>query len=58
MAASGSPGAKDRVVDESFRVVGMDNVYVTDASVFPTSLTLNPQWTIMALSTLAASGIP
>ena len=58
MAAAGSPRTKERVVDETAKLVGFDNVYVTDASVFPTSLTVNPQWTIMALSSLAASGIP
>jgi choline dehydrogenase-like flavoprotein len=57
MAAAGTPGAKTRVVDENARVVGLDNVFVTDASVFPTSLTVNPQWTIMALSSLAADRI-
>ena len=55
MAAAGSLGASRRVVDERARVIGLDNVYITDASVFPTSLTVNPQWTIMALSTLAAN---
>jgi hypothetical protein len=54
MAAHGAPQAARRAVDESFRVVGFDNVYVTDASVFPTSLTVNPQWTIMAMSSHAA----
>jgi choline dehydrogenase-like flavoprotein len=54
MAGAGSPHAEERVVDESFRVVGFDNVYVADASVFPTSITVNPQWTILALSSLAA----
>ena len=44
----------DKVVDENFRVNGLENMYVTDASIFPTSLTVNPQWTIMALSSLAS----
>ena len=43
-----------RVVDENFRVVGYDNLYVADASVFPTSITANPQWTVMALSAMAS----
>ncbi len=51
------PGRPDRVVDESFRVVGYDNLYVVDASIFPTSITVNPQWTIMALSSLASERI-
>ncbi len=46
-----------RVVDEHFRVEGMANVFVADASVFPTSIGVNPQWTIMALSTLAAQQV-
>jgi choline dehydrogenase-like flavoprotein len=57
MAAAGSPGERLRVVDESFRVVGLRNVYVVDASVFPTSLTVNPQWTILALSSVASANI-
>ena len=52
-ASSGRPG----VVDENFRVMGYDNLYVTDASIFPTSLTVNPQWTIMAMSSMASKEI-
>jgi len=54
MAASSSEYGSARVVNEDFRVEGLDNVFVADASLFPTSITVNPQWTIMALSTLAA----
>jgi choline dehydrogenase-like flavoprotein len=43
------------VVDPSFRVHELDNVYVCDASVFPSSITVNPQWTVMALAHYAAS---
>lgn len=52
-------GAKSgtRVVDENFKVAGYDNVFVTDASLFPTSLTVNPQWTIMAMSSMAAKSV-
>jgi choline dehydrogenase-like flavoprotein len=57
MAGDGSPHRSERVVDGSFRVVGFDNRYVADASVFPTSVTVNPQWTIMAMSSLAAARI-
>ena len=57
MAAKGSPLEAKRVVDERFCVQGLENVFVTDASVFPSSLTVNPQWTILALSTLAAPHI-
>jgi choline dehydrogenase-like flavoprotein len=45
------------VVDERFRVHGMENVYVCDASVFPSSVTVNPQLTVMAIADYAASGI-
>ena len=56
------PGAapemrEERVVDERFRVVGLDNVFVADASVFPSSLTVNPQWTIMAMASLASKSV-
>jgi choline dehydrogenase-like flavoprotein len=47
----------ERVVDENFAVVGLDNVYVADASVFPTSINVNPQLTIMAMASLAAKKI-
>ncbi len=45
------------VVDERFRVHGFENLYVCDASVFPTAVGVNPQLTVMALSHLAASGV-
>ena len=38
------------VVDSQFKVYGFDNLYVCDASVFPTSLGLNPQITVMSLA--------
>lgn len=41
-------------IDTSFRVHGYDNLYVCDASVFPTSIKVNPQLTIMALAEYAA----
>ncbi len=43
------------VVDTAFRVRGTRNVFVADASIFPTSIGVNPQLTIMALSSLAAA---
>lgn len=52
----GNPMSDDRrvgVVGSDFRVHGTDNLYVTDASVFPTSIHVNPQLTIMALADLA-----
>jgi choline dehydrogenase-like flavoprotein len=42
------------VVDQSFRVHGFENLYVCDASVFPSSITVNPQLTVMALAHYAA----
>ncbi len=44
-------------VDTQFRVHGFDNLYVCDASVFPTSLQVEPQLTIMALADYAAQGM-
>jgi choline dehydrogenase-like flavoprotein len=52
-----SVNAKKGVVDPSFRVYGTDNVYVCDASVFPSSITVNPQLTVMALAVYAAEEI-
>ena len=46
-----------RVTDEKGRVEGYENVFVADASLFPTSLTVNPQWTIMAMSGMVAKGV-
>jgi choline dehydrogenase-like flavoprotein len=43
------------VVDESFRVHGYDNLYVCDASVFPGSVQVNPQMTVMSLARYAAT---
>jgi choline dehydrogenase-like flavoprotein len=45
------------VVDPDFLVHGMTNLYVCDASVFPTSITVNPQMTTMALAEYAAARI-
>lgn len=45
------------VVDEGFKLRGADNVYVCDASVFPSSVTVNPQMTVMALADYAAADI-
>jgi len=38
------------VVDEQFRVRGLRNLRVCDASVFPDGAGVNPQWTVMALA--------
>ena len=45
------------VVDPGFRVHGYDNLFVCDASVFPSSLTVNPQLTTMGMAYYAASPI-
>ncbi len=42
------------VVDKNFKVFGFDNLFVCDASVFPTSLGVNPQVTVMSLAHYAA----
>jgi choline dehydrogenase-like flavoprotein len=45
---SGLPGIS--VVDSHSEVFGIDNLFVCDASVFPTSVGVNPQLTVMALA--------
>jgi choline dehydrogenase-like flavoprotein len=42
------------VVDAGFRLHELRNVWVCDASVFPTSVTVNPQLTVMAMAQYAA----
>jgi choline dehydrogenase-like flavoprotein len=42
------------VIDSEFRAYGYNNLFVCDASVFPTSLGVNPQLTVMALAHYAA----
>jgi choline dehydrogenase-like flavoprotein len=54
-ALSGDDGRG--VVDASFRVHGFENLFVCDASVFPSATTVNPQLTVMALADYAAPGI-
>src|SRR5205807_10632798 len=57
MIGQNSKHAGERVVDANFRVAGFENVFVADASLFPTGITVNPQWTIMAMSSLAANHV-
>jgi len=45
------------VVDPPLRVHGFDNLHVCDASVFPSSLTVNPQLSVMALADYAHAAI-
>ncbi|MEA2170285.1 MAG: hypothetical protein QOF76_3585, partial [Solirubrobacteraceae bacterium] len=45
------------VVGNDLRVHGTDNVFVCDASVFPSSITLNPQLTVMALADYAVDPV-
>jgi choline dehydrogenase-like flavoprotein len=46
-----------RVVDSDFCLRGHENVFVADASLFPTGVGTNPQWTVMALASLAADSM-
>lgn len=60
MLASGHPqggNALGKVINPDFMVKGFDNLYVCDASVFPTSITVNPQLTVMTMAHYAASRI-
>jgi choline dehydrogenase-like flavoprotein len=49
-----SAGEARGVTGLDFRVHQTDNLYVVDASVFPTNLGVNPQLTIMAMARIAA----
>ena len=46
--------ALGRVVGADFLLSGVSNLRVCDASVFPMSAGVNPQWTVMALARLCA----
>ena len=45
------------VVDPRGRVHGVDNLYIADASVFPSSLGVNPQVTVMAIGLMVGRGV-
>ena len=49
--------ALGEVVDENFRVRGFENLYLCDASVFPSSVHVNPQLTVMGMAQYAANRI-
>jgi hypothetical protein len=42
------------VIGPDFKVFGYNNLYVADASVFPTATTVNPQLTVMAIAAYAS----
>jgi choline dehydrogenase-like flavoprotein len=54
LSSNGQGVERKGVVDPAFRVHGTRGLFVVDASVFPTSLGVNPHWTIMAIADLAA----
>lgn len=45
------------VTDSDGRVLGTRNVYIADASLFPSPCGVSPSWTLMALSHKVASGL-
>jgi choline dehydrogenase-like flavoprotein len=49
--------AVGKVVDASFRVNGTENLYLCDASAFPSCVRVNPQLTVMGLAEYAARRI-
>ncbi|MFK7739549.1 MAG: GMC family oxidoreductase N-terminal domain-containing protein [Planctomycetota bacterium] len=55
-AALGSDPKRD-VVDEEFRVRGLENLFVADGSLFPHSVRVNPMLSIMAAAEFAARSI-
>jgi choline dehydrogenase-like flavoprotein len=51
------PVFRESVVDPDFQVQDTSGVYVLDSSIFPTSLGVNPQHTIMAIANVGANRI-
>jgi choline dehydrogenase-like flavoprotein len=45
------------LVDSRLKHHHLDNLYVMDGSVFPTSLGVNPQISILGISSLAAAAL-
>lgn len=44
-------------VGPDFRLFGADNVFVSDGSLFPSTIVVNPQWSIAALAEVASTRI-
>ncbi len=51
------PSPATSVVDSSHRVHGFGNLFVADSSVFPTAVSVDPSFTIMAFSYVAAQQV-
>jgi choline dehydrogenase-like flavoprotein len=51
------PDIKERVVETDFLVRGTENLFVCDASIFPSGARVNPQWTIMAMASMASESV-
>jgi choline dehydrogenase-like flavoprotein len=49
--------AAESVTGPDFRVHGTSNLFVADASLFPTPITVNPQWLVQALAVLASEAV-
>ena len=49
--------AQEGAVGADYRVHGTRNLYVADASLFPSTITINPQWMVMALGWAAGAAI-
>ncbi|TGN20399.1 FAD-dependent oxidoreductase [Leptospira idonii] len=49
--------AANSVVDSHHRVHGFKNLFVSDSSVFPTGVSVDPSFTIMAFSKIAAKNV-
>ncbi len=41
-------------VGADFRLHGVDNLFVTDASIFPSTIVVNPQWSVMSVGAVGA----
>ena len=52
-----SKAPHDGAVDPDFRLRGASNVSIVDGSVFPSTIVVNPQWTIAALALVAAERV-